>query len=365
MKKNYNLKITIFIAIIAVFIGASGMYLVMFNFPLTEGGKTVFRDNKNVQIVDEGLAESVEKLYDAVVVVEAYTDLKQISSGSGFVYKIEKDDAYILTNNHVIAESEDIRVTFPNGETHKVEILGKELYSDIAVLKIDAKHVNMVAEIGKSEDLRLGDTVFAVGAPLASKYSGTVTRGIVSGKDRMVEVNFSNTSTSDYIMKVIQTDAAINSGNSGGPLANANGEVIGITNMKLVSSGVEGIGFAIPIEDALAVVEKIESGKSVDRPLLGISMLELNDLYRLYHSNITIDPSIKKGVAIVEVQKDSSADKAGITKGDVITKINDIEVVSIAELRYQLYRYESGDEITITLMRDKKEQTVKVNLKTE
>lgn len=364
MKKNKNLKITIFIAIIAVFIGASGMYLVMYNFPLTESGKTVFKDNKNVQIVDEGLAESVEKLNDAVVVVEAYSDLKQISSGSGFVYKVQKDEAYILTNNHVIAESKDIRVTFLNGENHKVEILGNELYSDIAVLKIDAKHVTMVAEIGKSEEIRLGDTVFAVGAPLASKYSGTVTRGIVSGKNRMVEVNFSNTSTSDYIMKVIQTDAAINSGNSGGPLANANGEVIGITNMKLVSSGVEGIGFAIPIEDALAVVKKIESGKSVDRPLLGISMLELNDLYGLYHSNITIDPSIKNGVAIVEVQKDSSADKAGIIKGDVITKINDIKVFSIAELRYQLYRYESGEEITITLMRNKKESTVKVILKT-
>lgn len=362
MNKNNNIRLTLFTAILALFIGATTMYAIMHHFPLTEGGKTVFRDNKNIQIVDDGLAESVEKLYDAVVVVEAYNKLHQISSGSGFLYKISDDNAYILTNHHVIDTADIVKITLSNGETHDVEILGTEKYSDIAVLKVESKHVSMVAEIGKSDELRLGDTVFAVGAPLDSKYSGTVTRGIVSGKDRMVEVNFNNSATSDYIMKVIQTDAAINSGNSGGPLANVNGEVIGITNMKLVSSGVEGIGFAIPIEDALIVANKIEKGKTINRPVLGISMIELNDLYRS-HSNILIDPSIKKGVVVADVLDDTAAKKAGIKTGDVIIKLNGVEVESIAELRYQLYRYEAGEKISVTLIRDKKERSLNVTLK--
>lgn len=362
-KKVINLKLTIFVVIIALFIGASGMYALIYFFPISNNEKVVFRDNKNVQIIDNGIAESVEKLYGAVVVVESYSKLQQISSGSGFVYKIKDNIGYILTNNHVVTNADAIKVAFSNGEIFDVEIVGKETYSDIAVLKIDGQYVSMVAEIGKSEKLRLGDTVFAVGSPLASKYSGTVTRGIVSGKDRMVEVNFSSSPTSDYIMKVIQTDAAINSGNSGGPLANSNGEVIGITNMKLVSSGVEGIGFAIPIEDALIVANKIEKGKSIDRPVLGISMIELNDLYKLYYSDIKIASNIKKGVVIAEVQLGSSAQKASIEKGDVITKINNIEVASIAELRYQLYRYELGEKIKVTFIRREEEITSEITLK--
>ena len=229
------------------------------------------------------------------------------------------------------------------------------------MLEVDAKEIISVAEIGSSEETKLGDTVFAVGAPLDSAYSWTVTRGILSGKDRMVEVSLSNNNSSDWIMKVMQTDAAINSGNSGGPLANSNGEVIGITSIKLVSSGVEGMGFAIPIEDAVECADKIMSGEETVRPLLGITMIDSNDIYSLYANGFNIN-NATKGVIVASVQDGSAADKAGIKKGDIITKLDDDEITSIAMLRYSLYKHKVGDTINLTYTRNDKENNVKVTL---
>ena len=169
--------------------------------------------------------------------------------------------------------------------------------------------------------MRVGDTVFAIGSPLdSSVYSWSVTRGVLSGKDRKVEVSTTNTSANDWIMQVLQTDAAINSGNSGGPLCNSNGEVIGINNMKLITSGVEGMGFAIPIEEAAAYADAIINGKNITRPTLGITMAEN-----------------KNGVLVSEVRANSVAANAGLQKGDVITAINDEKVVNMASLKYALF----------------------------
>lgn len=359
MKNNKNTKLIILITVLALFIGGFGTYLLFTRTNIFQ--KKIVTTNKNVTITDNGLSEAVEKLYDAVVVVESYNNLKLVSSGSGFVYKVDKNDSYILTNNHVIDSATEVKVTFTSGTTETVEIVGKDTFSDIAVLKL-SKKVSTVASIGSSEKAKLGDTVFTVGAPLDNAYSGSVTRGIVSGKNRMVAVSLSNTNTSDYIMKVIQTDASINSGNSGGPLANANGEVIGITNMKLVSNGVEGIGFAIPIEDALEYAKVIENGGKIERPVLGITMLNPTDIYSIYSSGLNIDTNIS-GVIVSEVAEKSAASEAGLRKGDIIVAIEDNKVSSIAELRYYLYKYKIGDKIKIKYNRNNKEQTTEVKLK--
>ena len=209
--------------------------------------------------------------------------------------------------------------------------------------------------------MRVGDTTFAVGAPLDSVYSWTVTRGILSGKDRMIEVELTN--SGDYVMKVLQTDAAINSGNSGGPLCNSNGQVIGITSLKLVDESVEGMGFAIPIEIALEYATKIINGESITQPYLGISMLNVTDAYyRTQYNNMLTTYDITSGVIVVSVEKNTPASQAGLQTGDVITKINDDNVTSIGYLRYYLYNYDVGDKITITYIREGKEKTTTVTL---
>lgn len=339
--------------ILSFFVGVIAMYLVILKYPLTtEDGTSLI--SKNVTITDNGIADAVEKLYDAVVVVGAYQSGTLSSSGTGFVYKVEGNDAYIITNHHVIDSATSVKIKLTNDNVEDVELIASDKYADIAVLKIDKDKIISVAELGSSEKTRVGDTVFTIGGPLANEYSWTVTRGILSGKDRLVEVNISNTGSADWVMSVIQTDASINSGNSGGPLSNANGEVIGVTNMKLISSGVEGMGFAIPIEDAINYADQLIKEGKIERPLLGVSMGSLNDAYSLYHYGITLDNSITEGVVVIEVQKDSPADKAGLIKGDVITKIEDYEASSVAKLKYYLYKYNAGEKVELTYIRNGK-----------
>ena len=354
-----NSKKKLIVTIIAsLLLGAALMFTALYFFPLSKT-KIINKLEKKVTITDTGISESVAKLYDAVVVVESYKNNQKISSGSGFVYKTVGEKAYIVTNTHVIDEADKVYITFTNGTRKEVTVVGKDEYSDIAVLSVDKEYILKVATLGSSEEMKLGDTVFTIGAPIASEYSGTVTRGILSGKDRMVEVSIN--STNDFVMKVIQTDAAINSGNSGGPIANINGEVIGITSLKLVSTGVEGIGFAIPIEDVIAYTTKIENGEEIVRPFLGVAMIDLTDLYNLYLNGIAIPENVN-GVVIAKVSDSSPAEKAGFQKGDIVYKIGDEEVTSIAEMRYELYKYKPGDTVKISYVRNEKSNTVNVKL---
>lgn len=361
-KHNSNSWLMCFIASL---IGAAAMYLfVYYVMPMGSTSTVINKSEKEVTVNENGIADAVEKLYDAVVVVGIYKNETLVASGTGFVYKINGNKAYILTNNHVVDVNgkSSVRVIFTNGEEVEVEVEGADEYSDLAVLSVAADKVVAVAEIGKSEDVRLGDTVFTLGAPLDTEYYWSVTRGVVSGKDRMVEVSLDNSNTSDYVMKVLQTDAAINSGNSGGPIANSNGEVIGITNMKLVSSGVEGIGFAIPIEDAVTFADAIIKGESIKKPLIGVKMLNLSDRWNLYTSGITLNTELTSGVVVVEAQKGAPAANAGLTRGDIITAIDGEEVKNVARLRYYLYKHSVGDTITVTLERNGKKQDVKIKL---
>ena len=241
-------------------------------------------------------------------------------------------------------------------------VLGGDEYLDLAVLRVDKSNVSMVANIGTSEDMKLGDTVFTVGTPMGEEYRGTVTSGILSGKDRMVSVSVSNSSSSDWIMRVLQFDASINPGNSGGPLLNANGEVIGICSLKLVDDEIEGMGFAIPIEYAMNHIESLENGEEIDWPVLGVSMINANDTTALYRNGINVDRNITEGVVVVQAEKGSGAYDAGLTTGDVITKIDGKDVEDSAYLRYELYQHQAGDTIKITYIRNNKEHTVNVKL---
>ena len=163
-------------------------------------------------------------------------------------------------------------------------------------------------------------------------------------------------------MKVLQTDAAINPGNSGGPICNINGEVIGITNMKLVDATVEGMGFAIPIEDALYYAAILEKGENIERPYFGISMLDITDSYYLWQNGINIPEKVTEGVVVIEASKNSPADKAGLKKGDIIIKLADEDISSLAEFRYELYKHKVGEKVSVTYIRDNKEKETEVTL---
>ena len=360
-KQNYTGKIII--AIVVFFLGCASMYGIIAAFP-SLFNTNITKLEKDVTVTDEGIADSVEKVYDSVVVVSTYKDNQPYSSGTGFVFKNDNKTSYIMTNNHVIDKGNKVTVTFTNGKVVECEIIGSNALADIAVLAVDKEQIISVAELGNSEELRVGDTAFAVGAPIDSVYSWTVTRGIISGKDRMVEVNLSD-NTGDYVMKVLQTDAAINSGNSGGPLCNSNGEVIGVNSLKLVDESVEAMGFAIPIEEALDYAQKIIDGEIITQPYLGVSMLNVTDGY--YHLNYykTLSKyNITSGVIVHSVEANSPAAKAGLKVGDVITKINDDNVASIGYLRYFLYNYSVGEKITITYIRNGQTNTANIILGT-
>lgn len=296
-----------------------------------------------VTVVDNGLSDAVSKIYDAVVLINNYRKNTIAGSGSGFVYKVDNNYGYIMTNHHVIEGSTKLKVTLSNEKEVDAELLGSDEYLDIAVIRIPVKDVIKIAEIGKSDNVKLGDTIFTIGSPVGEEYFNSVTRGIISGYDRLVTVSVHT--TNDWVMRVLQVDAAINPGNSGGPLLNSNGQVIGVNSLKLVDNNIEGMGFAIKIEDAMAHVETLESGKSIERPLLGVTISNANN-----------------GISIVEIVEGGAASKSALQVGDVITKINDDKIINVAYLKYILYQYKVGDVVEISFIRNGKEMTTKITL---
>lgn len=358
---NYNLK-NKFITFIFFTLGLGiGIFGVKFATEREVINPTINKLEKEVTIDEKGIADSVEKLYDAVVVVESINNNKLVSSGTGFVFKKEDNHSYIMTNAHVLSKNNNIQITFSNNEIEKAEVIGSDIYSDIAILKVTNKNITKVASTKESKTSRLGDTVFAIGAPIHMDYSWTVTRGTLSGKDRLVEVEMELGNA--VVMSVMQTDTAINSGNSGGPLANVNGEVIGVTNMKLMINGVEGMGFAIPIEDAMLVADELIKNGKIDRPVLGVGTLDAVAKEALKAQyNIEIANNIREGAVVVMIEKDYPAAKSTLKKGDVIIKLGENKIDSSSRLKYYLYKHKINDEIEITYIRGNKEHTTKIKL---
>lgn len=354
-----NAGVILIVSILLSFVcGAVGAYLITSNVSV----KQVVKNITTSELVETSISSSVDKVYGSTVIIIAYKDDKKISTGTGFVYKKDKKNAYIMTNNHVIDNADRVEVEF-NDKREKIEakILGGEVYSDIAVLTIDVNKAADEVEVGNTKDIKLGDTIFTVGSPMGEDYKGTVTKGIVSGKDRMIEVNLTG-NVSDYYMKVIQIDAAVNPGNSGGPLCDVSGKVVGIISLKIVKDEVEGMGFAIPIEDALEYANAIEEGGEIVRPYIGISMIDLTDEYTLWQNKIIVPDGVTEGIAVVEVVDGSPADKAGFKKGDIIVKLADEEVGNLAEFRYELYTHKVGDKLKVEYYRNGKLKTTTITL---
>lgn len=307
-----------------------------------------------------GISQTVNKVIDSVVMIKSYSGNKMIGTGSGFVYKKDSKYGYIMTNQHVVDDAKKVTAVFTNGKEVNAEVLGGDKYIDIAVMKVPVNDVISVAKIGKSDDVKLGDTVVAIGTPVGETYYNTVTGGYISGLDRKVTVSVE--AANDWVQDVVQIDASINPGNSGGTLVNFNGEVIGVTSLKLVDSNIEGMGFAIKIDDAMKHVDTLEKGEKIERPLLGISHTGVTEKALISKYGITLDESITEGIVILSVEEGSSADKAGLKSGDVVIKLDDDKVTNTAYLKYLLYKHNIGDKIKLTYIRGRSEKVAEVTL---
>ncbi|HWO76165.1 MAG TPA: trypsin-like peptidase domain-containing protein [Bacillus sp. (in: firmicutes)] len=314
------------------------------------------------------IADIVEKASQAVVGIVNIQQQRnyfsnssqnvETGTGSGIIFRKDEDRAYIVTNNHVIEGANEVEVSLHNGEKTAAKLVGADALTDLAVLEIDAENVTSVVDFGDSSALRPGDQVLAIGNPLGLDLSRTVTQGIVSAVDRAITVS---TSAGDWEFNVIQTDAAINPGNSGGALINTKGEVIGINSLKISENGVEGLGFAIPSNDFIPIVnEIIENGKVV-RPYIGVGLASLEEIPRMYIQDLPED--ITAGAVVTNLDPNSAAAKAGIEVQDVIVSINGEEVQNSIALRKYLYtKLDVGDEVELGIYRDGELITVKLTL---
>ena len=331
---------------------------------------------------ENSTTQAVNKVKDAVVSIITYSssssrqssvfnaddtnsdsDNQQIASeGSGVIYKKDDKDAYLVTNTHVINGASKVDIRLADGTKVPGEIVGSDTFSDIAVVKISSEKVTTVAEFGDSSQLSVGETAIAIGSPLGSEYANTVTQGIISSLNRNVSLKSEDGQA--ISTKAIQTDTAINPGNSGGPLVNIQGQVIGITSSKIASNGgtsVEGLGFAIPSNDAQNIIKQLESNGKVTRPALGIQMVNLSNVGASDLRKLNIPSGLTSGVVVRSVQNNMPAN-GHLQKYDVITKVDDKEIASSTDLQHALYNHAIGDTIKVTYYRNGKEETTSIKL---
>ncbi|MFB5662867.1 S1C family serine protease [Alteribacillus sp. HJP-4] len=288
---------------------------------------------------------------------------QEAGAGSGVVYKKEGDSAFVVTNNHVIDGADQIEVTLSDGTKKEAELVGADVWTDLAVLKMDSEAVGNVAEFGDSSALTAGEAVIAIGNPLGEQFSGSVTTGVISGTERSVPVDVNQDGVDDWESEVIQTDAAINPGNSGGALINSQGQVIGINSMKITESAVEGIGLAIPANSALPIIEDLENVGEVARPSIGVQLLDLTSIPQQYQQPLNLPEDVTTGAVIQGVQPNSAASESGLQEMDVITELDGEVIETTAQLRQYLYTHKEADEeMDVTLYRDGEKQKITLSL---
>lgn len=360
-KKNLFKLIVVVLLMISLSCNAFLMYKVMFDN--NTSNTTSETQTKVVDIdVKSDLTEVIANAKESTVGIAVYQNNQSSGSGSGVIYKVDGKTVYVITNHHVIDSASSIEVIYSNGESVKAELVGSDQYGDIAVLKMTVNFDVTAFSIGNSDLLDSGETVVAIGSPLGIEYAGTVTQGIVSAPKRTISVDLNSDGSEDWDMNVIQTDAAINPGNSGGALINAAGKLVGITSMKYASEEVEGMGFALPINDAVKLVEEIIQTGKVSRPVLGISGVSL-DAYSSYELYMyRIQTNLNKGIYIANVQNGSAASNAGLQVGDVITHFDGEEIESYKDFLSKLYAKKSGDKVVLTINRSGSTSKVNVTL---
>lgn len=308
-----------------------------------------------VQVSD--VSDIVEKCKDSVVEITTESVSsgnsifgQYVSQGAGSGVIISKD-GYIVTNNHVVSGATSLKVTTTDGTEYDASVVGKDSQTDLAVIKVDANNLQ-AATLGDSDILQVGDPAIAIGNPLG-ELGGTVTTGIISATDRQITID-------DETMTLLQTDAAINPGNSGGGLFNADGNLIGIVNAKESSTGIEGLGFAIPITPAQDIItELMQNGSVTSRPALNVS------LYDYTSNNQGQYSKYEDGCYIVQIVKNGAADKAGLKQNDRILSFDGEQIQSTSDVKNVLKKHKIGDTVKMVVERDSKKVSVEITLQAQ
>ena len=310
-------------------------------------------ENGRTPLNSEQIAEKVGPAIVGIIssiesTVPFFGTTVQQGSGSGIIINQE---GYIVTNNHVVEGAADnkVQVILSSGETYEASIIGTDSRTDLAVIKIEPKEDLHYAILGDSSDIKAGETAIAIGNPLGQEFAGSVTQGVISAVNRSVQVE-------DKQLKLIQTDAAINPGNSGGALVNSYGEVIGINTVKITQEGVEGLGFAIPINEAKPIIEDlIKDGYVKGRPVIGISGRAITeDISKIY--------GYPTGVMVMDIQPFSGAELGGLKTGDIIQKVNGEEVTTVDEINEIRDEHKAGDQLTMDIVRNNEKMTLTITL---
>lgn len=366
MEKSKKIIIGL-IAIILILIGGIGGYITEHYLNSGKATSTFTQSNnsdtnkqKEVKLTanrDTAVVEAVKKVGPSVVgittkVYEKDIFQRNVLVGEGVGSGVIIDAAgYIVTNNHVVADAENgkVVVSLPDGSTVDGKVVGTDALSDLAVVKISTDKKLNVAELGDSDAIQVGEPAIAIGNPLGLEFQGSVTTGVISALHRSID-------SADQILPLIQTDAAINPGNSGGALINADGQLIGINSSKIAKTGVEGMGFAIPINEARPIIDDLIKNGKVSRPYLGIYALDKESAAQ-YGYELS-----KEGLYIVKLAKNGPAAEAGLRPKDLITAVADTKVTSLHDLRNVLNKYKVGDSISVTYERNGKQDSVNVTL---
>ena len=387
-KNNYGkLFLTVFAAFVLGATSVFGAQAVMGTGKALNSTVTVTKEDKDNQ---QTTVNAISKAKDAVVSIVNYQsnssnnlesilggnarrsenesnnsgDLKAASSGSGVIYKKSGNTAYVVTNNHVVNGAKKLSVILSDGTNVNAEVVGTDVWTDLAVLRISAENVTTTMDFADSDKIAVGETAFAIGSPLDVNLSNTVTKGIVSAVNRQIPMDVDGDGKNDWNQTVIQTDAAINPGNSGGALINNEGKLIGINESKIAKAtanvSAEGIGFGIPSNEVKLITEQLEQSGKVIRPALGVQLVSVNTV-----DSDTVKSQLnfngKQGVVVRYVENGTPAAQAGLEKYDIITKLNGEDVKDVAAVRKYLFeKAKIGDAVKVTYYRNGKEQTTNV-----
>ncbi|ERJ12328.1 S1C family serine protease [Haloplasma contractile] len=359
-------KFTIlFLAIVfGITVGGSSVYLFFTNDYLASYAPTLTAHKNRLYTVsiNSSVSESIDHAAPNVVGIVNYSGDKQVGTGSGVIYKLTDDYAYIVTNQHVINEGTRYEVMFNNEEVVEGELIGEDLITDLAVVRIKKGTIDHRITFADSDAIKVGDFVVAIGNPLG--LYGTSTLGIVSSTGRLVPIDINRDGDDDWYAQVLQTDAAINPGNSGGALVDLKGNLVGINSMKIASSEVEGIGFSIPTNLVKRITLDIERYGKVIRPYLGVRLVSLTSLTDAERTSANIVDA-ENGVYIIDVVENSSAEQQGLRTGDVITQVDGEAVLDNSHFKLKLYSYEVGDLVTFTVLRGEKEIRLEFELEAD
>lgn len=327
------------------------------NFSIERTMQTV-ETNENITTILEETTQCVvgiSKLKNTGSTIFLNDGVSQLGLGSGVIIT---ENGYILSNEHVTGEKySTCYVTLEDGRNYKANVVWSDSNIDLSISKINMTGLPY-ANLGNSENIRVGQYVYAIGNPIGYEFQRTVTAGIISAIDRTIKIDEEDeegNNVTSYMDDLIQTDATINKGNSGGPLINENGEIIGITSVKITSA--EGIGFAVPINIVKPIIDKYKADGKFEEATLGIFAYDKN-IIPYIDSNISLD----KGIYIAQIVNYSPASKVNLKVGDIIEKIDDIELNKMSDLRRYIYQKNPGDKVTLTIYRNKKEYNVDITL---